>query len=98
MLVGREERHSTRPRRRGIIGLPEEPPVRRIVAAFILLLAAASARGAEEHWYSLHLDGRKIGHMHTLREAGRDGRVMNEQALSLQLERSCAVLSIATRE
>jgi hypothetical protein len=72
--------------------------VRRIVAALFLLLSAASARGAEEHWYSLHLDGRKIGHMHTLRQLGADGRVLNEQALSLQLERSGAVLSIATRE
>ena len=72
--------------------------MRRIVAAIILLFAGASAQGAEEHWYSLHLDGRKIGHMHTLRHLAPDGRVVNEQTLSLQLERSGNPLSISTRE
>jgi len=71
--------------------------VRRIVA-IVLLLASAAAPAAEEHWFSLHLDGRKIGHMHTLRQQGADGRMVNEQALSLQLERNGAALTIATRE
>jgi transglutaminase-like putative cysteine protease len=72
--------------------------VRRIVAAIVLLSAAAVAGAAEEHWFSLHLDGRKIGHMHTLRYVEPDGRVVNEQTLALQLERSGAPLSISTRE
>ena len=72
--------------------------MRRIVAAIVLLSASAAASSAEEQWFSLHLDGRKIGHMHTLRYAEGDGRLVNEQSLSLQLERSGAALSISTRE
>lgn len=72
--------------------------MRRIVAAIICLCAAGLACAAEEHWFSLHLDGRKIGHMHTLRYAESDGRIVNEQTLSLQLERSGEALAISTRE
>lgn len=71
--------------------------MRRIVAV-ILLLFASAVHGAEEQWYSLHLDGRKIGHMHALRHLDSDGRVVSEQALWMQVERSGTLLTIATRE
>jgi hypothetical protein len=72
--------------------------VRRIVGALMLLFLAATASAAEEHWFSLHLDGRKIGHMHSLRTIEPDGRVLSEQALTLSLERNGTALGIATRE
>jgi hypothetical protein len=72
--------------------------VRRIVAALWLLALCAGARASEETWYSVHLDGRKIGHMRTLRAEEPDGRIRHEQTLSLTIERSGARLGLATDE
>jgi hypothetical protein len=72
--------------------------VRRIVSALLLLCIASFAHADEETWYSVHLDGRKIGHMRSLRAEQSDGRVRHEQRLELSLERSGMVLRIVTDE
>src|SRR5687768_15011088 len=65
--------HSNRPPRRGgggrhgIISPREGGTVRRIVAALMLFCLCAAARADDEFWYSVHLDGRKIGHMRSAR-------------------------------
>ncbi|MCI1730444.1 MAG: transglutaminase-like domain-containing protein [Chiayiivirga sp.] len=61
-------------------------------------LAVAAPQAPEETWYSVHLDGRKIGHMRSVRALEADGRVRHEQALVLTVERSGQVLRIATDE
>ena len=71
--------------------------MRRIVAALCLLALSAGAR-AQETWYSVHLDGRKIGHMRSLRAEEPDGRIRHEQSLSLTIERSGSRLGLATQE
>ena len=72
--------------------------MRRIVAALMLLCLCAAARADDEFWYSVHLDGRKIGHMHSVRAVEADGRVRHEQLLSLSLERNGEALGIQTEE
>lgn len=72
--------------------------MRRIVAALWLLVMCAGARADDEFWYSVHLDGRKIGHMHTVRAVEADGRIRHEQLLSISLERNGQALGIQTEE
>jgi transglutaminase-like putative cysteine protease len=73
-------------------------PLRRIVAALWLLCLCLDARAADQTWYSVHLDGRKIGHMLSVRALEPDGRVRHEQTLSLTLERNGEKLALATEE
>jgi hypothetical protein len=70
--------------------------VRRIV--FALLLCLASVCAAEETWFSVHLDGRQIGHMRSLRALDTDGRVRHEQSLVLSVERNGDALRISSDE
>lgn len=74
--------------------------MRRIVAALglLCLCLCAGAQAAGETWYSVHLDGRKIGHMRSVRAVEDDGRVRHEQNLSLTLERNGERLGISTEE
>lgn len=72
-----------------------------ILSLFVLLTATAFAKGPpekEETWYSVHLDGRRIGHMHAQRQVERDGRIRHEQALVLTVERNGQSLRIASDE
>jgi hypothetical protein len=71
--------------------------VRRIVSALLLCLCV-TAQAGDETWYSVHLDGRKIGHMRSLREVEDGGRVRHEQALELNVERQGDALRIASEE
>lgn len=70
----------------------------RIVSALLLLFASVAAPAADEQWYSVHLDGRKIGHMHSERALEADGRVRHAQRMALRLERSGTALEISTDE
>jgi transglutaminase-like putative cysteine protease len=72
--------------------------VRRIVSALLAACLCGSASASDEAWFSVHLDGRKIGHMHSLRTVGADARVVSEQSLSLTVQRQGEVLTISTRE
>jgi hypothetical protein len=71
--------------------------VRRIVFA-LLLCSCVAAQASEETWYSVHLDGRKIGHMRSQRTVEDGGRVRHEQALELSVERSGDALRITSQE
>lgn len=71
--------------------------MRRIVSALLLCLCL-SAQAAAETWYSVHLDGRKIGHMRSARSVEDDGRVRHEQALELSVERNGDALRIRSDE
>lgn len=78
--------------------------MRRIVAVvggLGLWLAAWAAAGQAppgETWFSVHLDGRKIGHMHSVRSIEPDGRVRHEQAMGLSVDRNGQALRISTDE
>jgi hypothetical protein len=78
--------------------------VRRIVSAVgglglcLAAFVAAAQTASEETWYSVHLDGRKIGHMRSARVLEPEGRVRHEQALTLTVERNGQALRIATDE
>ena len=58
-----------------------------VLVALLAVAGLAPAAPREETWMSVTLDGRKIGHMQTLREE-RDGRIVTTQALDVQLERA----------
>ena len=61
--------------------------MRRIVSALLLACLCGSALASDEAWFSVHLDGRKIGHMHSQRSVDADARVVHEQSLSLTMQR-----------
>lgn len=71
--------------------------MRRIALALCLLAACALAR-AEDRWFSVHLDGRKIGHMLQSRVEEDGGRVRSRQLLSMTLARSGDTLTIQSEE
>jgi len=58
-----------------------------VLVALLAVAGLAQAAPREETWMSVTLDGRKIGHLQTLREE-RDGRIVTTQALDVQLERA----------
>lgn len=82
--------------------LPPETGLRRIVLA-LCLLATCAVAGAqalpplEEHWFSVHLDGRKVGHMLQSRQE-RGDRVESRQLLSVTLERNGETLTVESEE
>lgn len=53
----------------------------------LLLGAVACSAAAGERWYSVHLDGRRVGHLHTERQE-QDGRVLTRQSMQLRVERN----------
>jgi hypothetical protein len=73
--------------------------VRVLRLACLLAVATASpARAAAtEHWFSVHLDGRKVGHMHSIREVS-DATVRHQRLLELVLERSGETLVVRSTE
>ncbi|MFA5685331.1 MAG: transglutaminase-like domain-containing protein [Lysobacteraceae bacterium] len=79
-------------------------PPRRLagLAVLVLLLAAAATlRAAEaepsETWFSVHLEGRKIGHLHQTRsQAGEE--IVHEETLRLELARDGQTLRIGSTE
>lgn len=71
--------------------------MRRTALALFLLLACAAAHAAEEHWFSVHLDGRKIGHMLQSRDIEAE-QVVSRQLLSLTVERAGEALTIESDE
>lgn len=74
-------------------GWPHSPLV-QIVCLALLLVAPLRA---EQQWYSVHLDGRKIGHMHATREVDGD-RVRSSRTLELTLERNGERLQVRSAE
>lgn len=69
-------------------------------AALLFLLAAlwqAPPLAAQEQWYSVHLDGRKIGQLHSIRRVDAEG-VHGSQRLQLDLERSGEALRIVSEQ
>ena len=73
--------------------------MRRIVSALWLALCGVTlAQAAEETWFSVHLDGRKIGHMRTARVPETGDTIRHEQELELRVERNGDALRIATAE
>jgi hypothetical protein len=65
------------------------------------LLAVASATTASpsvtEQWFSVHLDGRKVGHLHSVREASA-ATVRHRRQLELALERNGEALVVRSSE
>jgi hypothetical protein len=82
------------------------PGVRaRLLAVTLLVLAGACVAAADasadeqptEHWFSVHLDGRKIGHLHSTRTP--EGAVVHsERRLQMRLERNGEPLVVSSRE
>jgi hypothetical protein len=70
-------------------------PARRLL--FTLLLFGGPATAADEHLFSVHLEGRKIGHMQTVRTVDGE-RVRTERRLELSLERSGEPLHVRSSE
>lgn len=70
-----------------------------LLSFVVLLLFATLSHAAtrEETWMSVTLDGRKIGHMHNLREV-RDGRIVTTQMLNVQLERAGMSIGLISSE
>lgn len=68
-----------------------------LVLLLCLLIPAAAVADTQEHWFSVHLDGRKIGHMHT-RRALEAGRVLTDRTLELTLERNGEPLVVRSLE
>jgi hypothetical protein len=77
-------------------------------AALVLAFAAAPARAADassaaqatppsHQWFTVLLDGRKIGRFETDRDA-REGRVVTTQSLDLVLERAGSSVALRSRE
>lgn len=78
-------------------------PCRGIGSTVLLLLCAAlglaplPACAAQEQWYSVHLDGRKIGQLHSVRRVDAEG-VHSGQRLQLELERNGETLRIISEQ
>jgi hypothetical protein len=68
-----------------------------VLVAACLLGGFRLAAAGDEQWYSVHLDGRKIGHLHALRTELPD-RVRSERRLQLVLERNGQPLRVRSEE
>jgi hypothetical protein len=65
--------------------------------AFVLLPLAARAAPPEDQWFTVLLDGRKIGSFESTRTM-RDGRVVTTQTLDLSIERAGTAVALSSRE
>lgn len=72
--------------------LPALPSICLLLAA-----TAASAAETERNWYTVLLDGRKIGQFESVREAHRD-RVVTTQSLDIVLDRAGMRLALGSSE
>ncbi len=80
------------------------PPRRLAVAALLFLAAAAQAQDTttasappDELWYSVRLDGRKVGELNQRRRVDADG-VRTEQILRLEIERDGQPLQVIAEQ
>jgi len=75
------------------------PPMLRPLLVLLLLIGLPRAcwAQAEEQWFRVLLDGRAIGHMHSLREVA-DERVHSRVRMALVLRRGNELLSVKTDE
>lgn len=62
-----------------------------------LLLWSAAAAAADQRWYSVHLDGRQIGHLQATRDE-RDGRVTTFQSMRLEIDRNGTPMQLSHDE
>lgn len=64
------------------------------------LIAASVLRPAagEEHWFTIRLDGRKIGSAHHERLIEQDGAIRSRQQMELAIERNGVRIGVSTRE
>jgi hypothetical protein len=72
--------------------------MRRILGLLVLLIPlAAHAEPAQEQWFSVLLDGRKIGSFESTREV-REEKVTTRQRLDIDLERAGTKISMSSTE
>ena len=71
----------------------------RRIASLVLLLVplVAFAEPPADQWFTVLLDGRKIGSFETTRVV-RDGRVVTSQILDLSIERAGTAIALSSRE
>ena len=78
--------------------LPATPMLRIFLAAALLVPCLAHAEPAiQEQWYTVLLDGRKIGQFEDRREV-RDGRVLSRQHMQIELDRAGTRVSLGSLE
>jgi hypothetical protein len=70
---------------------------RSALIAFALLPLCAAAAPPEDQWFTVLLDGRKIGSFESTREL-RDGRVVTSQTLDLSIERAGTAVALRSEE
>jgi hypothetical protein len=71
--------------------------MRSFAALLCLIPLCAAASSDDDIWMSVQLDGRKIGQMHTTRDA-RGERVITTQMLDIELDRAGTKMKLSTRE
>ena len=70
---------------------------RHALIAFVLLPLLARAAPPEDQWFTVLLDGRKIGSFESTRTL-RDGRVVTGQILDLSIERAGTSVALSSNE
>jgi hypothetical protein len=70
---------------------------RFVLIALSLVSFAASAAPPDDQWFTVLLDGRKIGSFESTREV-RDGRVVTSQTLDLSIERAGTSVGMTSKE
>ncbi|HEY6986366.1 MAG TPA: transglutaminase-like domain-containing protein, partial [Rhodanobacteraceae bacterium] len=70
---------------------------RLVLIALALVSFAAAAAPPDDQWFTVLLDGRKIGSFETLREV-RSDRVVTSQTLDLSIERAGTVVALSSKE
>jgi len=71
--------------------------MRRIVYLVVLASFCIHAEPPPDQWYTVLLDGRKIGSFESTREV-RDGRVITAQTLNLSIERAGTPVALISKE
>jgi len=70
---------------------------RLLLIAFVLLPTFARAAPPADQWFTVLLDGRKIGSFESVREE-RGGRVITSQTLDLSIERAGTTVALRSKE
>ena len=71
--------------------------MRRITFLFLLASFCIHAEPPPDQWYTVLLDGRKIGSFESTREV-RDGRVITAQTLNLSIDRAGTPVALISKE
>jgi hypothetical protein len=71
--------------------------MRRLAFLALLISFCAHADPLPDQWYTVLLDGRKIGSFESTREV-RDGRVITAQTLDLSIERAGTTVALTSKE